>query len=145
MNRHQRRTAAARSRALAADRPRALTQVERERWPEDRLGAPGSHRVSVWESKQYLVQIFGEDEIAIADKTHQVWRITVNRVVLDSTGRFEGDIPWQDLQDIKAAVGFGQFYAVEVYPKDIDVANVQNMRHLWVVNPALPIGWRAYE
>lgn len=42
-------------------------------------------------------------------------------------------ITWDDLQWLKAAVGFGDREAVEVFPRDCDVVNVANMRHLWVL------------
>jgi hypothetical protein len=32
--------------------------------------------------------------------------------------------------------------AVEVYPKDSDIVNVANMRHLWLVDDKTNIGWR---
>lgn len=42
-------------------------------------------------------------------------------------------ISWDDLQWIKGAAGYRDREAVEVYPRDGDVVNVANMRHLWIL------------
>lgn len=44
--------------------------------------------------------------------------------------------------DIKRQLGYGDFDAVEVYPKDNDVVNVANIRHLFILNEPLPFIWR---
>jgi hypothetical protein len=38
-------------------------------------------------------------------------------------------------------VGFGAADALEVYPRDGDVVNVANIRHLWVLRDPLPWAW----
>lgn len=52
-------------------------------------------------------------------------------------------ITWDELQALKRQCGFGDRFAVEVYPADLDVVNVGNLRHLWVLQGALPFAWSA--
>lgn len=80
----------------------------------------------VWASRYYLVQIF-----PVIPGTE---RITVNRTTFAPKGnRWADGITWDDLQQIKADVGRGDRWALEVYPPDVHVVNVANMRHLFVV------------
>ena len=41
--------------------------------------------------------------------------------------------PWEALQDIKNEYAGEDARAIEVYPREADVFNEQNIRHLWVV------------
>jgi hypothetical protein len=34
---------------------------------------------------------------------------------------------------------------VEIYPRDRDIVNIANMRHLWVMAEPLALGWFAAE
>lgn len=82
-------------------------------------------------------------------ESHGAVRISVNRsevIALNAQGGpiWGADISWEELQSIKSKLGYGHRDAVEVYPKDEDVVNVANMRHLFVL-PAdqdLPFIWR---
>lgn len=47
-------------------------------------------------------------------------------------------IKWEELQDIKNKCGFSAFDAVEFYPKDGDVINTANYRHLYIFGMAFP-------
>jgi len=47
-------------------------------------------------------------------------------------------IKWEDLQQIKDDCGFSNFDAVEFYPKNKDVINTENWRHLYVFFEELP-------
>lgn len=88
---------------------------------------------NVWIGDGYLVQAY--------DEAGGVVRLTVNSV--QHNGRSWADrIPWDDLQAIKSACGFGDRDAVEVYPPTKDVVNVSNMRHLWVLPEPLAFAWR---
>lgn len=44
---------------------------------------------------------------------------------------------------MKAEIGRGDLFAVEIFPPDVDIVNIANMRHLWVV-PAemVPFAWK---
>ena len=111
-----------------AKRPSVLTQAPRYTWPED----GNDRRIDVWVSRDYLVQVFDE-----AGAT----RLSVNRTTLRADGRWDDRIEWDELQRIKRAVGYGDAYAIEVFPRDQDLVNVANMRHLWVMAEPLPYGW----
>jgi hypothetical protein len=50
---------------------------------------------------------------------------------------------WDTMQRIKNECGYGDFDAVEVYPRDADLVNVANMRHLWVLKRPLGFAWRS--
>lgn len=123
-------------RALArenAKRPAHLEPVPRVLWPERAANSP--HLVAVWRSRDYLVQVF--------DEGNNVTRLSINRTMLHAD-RWLDDIPWDDLQRLKREAGFGELDAVEVFPPDLDLVNVANMRHLWVFTDGLrlPFAWR---
>jgi hypothetical protein len=91
--------------------------------------------LAIWRSNRFLVQLFHDDVDAPQ-------RLTVCRTVIDEkTGRWMDGITWDELQNIKSAVGFGDRFAIEIYPADCDVVNVSNMRHLWLVEPPA-FAWR---
>lgn len=110
-------------------RPGRLTEAPRSMWPSD----GDSKRNRVWISRYYLVQEFQEE---------CGYRLSVNRTDMLPSGRWDDNLTWDELQEIKRAVGYGDWYAVEVYPPDLDIVNVANMRHLWVLPAALDIGWK---
>jgi hypothetical protein len=117
--------------------PMNLVPVPRAEWPRDPVefegGAP---RVGLYRSRTHLVQAFAEPGGVV--------RLSVNRTEWDERQRrFREDITWDDLQRLKAEVGYPDRAAVEIYPPDTLVANVANMRHLWVLPDAsvLPFMW----
>ena len=92
------------------------------------------------QSSRYFVQLFKEAQGVV--------RITVNRVeytLKNGSHHWMEGISWDDLQKIKALMGFGDRDAVEVFPADHDVVNVANMRHLWVLPGKLSFCWRNNE
>lgn len=98
---------------------------------------PGAPRpLKCWQSRKYLVQLFVNEQASAAD-----YRLSICRVTINVEGRFDDGLTWQELHDIKREVGFGDWYAVEIYPRDVDVINVANMRHLWICSTPLSIGW----
>ena len=132
MPREQRR-AAAKYLALESKRyPAHLIPMPREEWPS---GTP-SHLIEAWRSREYLVQVFEERTPAVRV------RLSINRTRITKDGGWSQDIPWEDMQRLKREAGFGMFDAVEVYPSDLDVVNVANMRHLWVMREQLAFTWR---
>ncbi len=112
-----------------AKRPAVLTPVPREQWPFN----GDSTRTAVFLSREYLVQVFDEER--------GVQRVSANRTTARPDGRWDDGLTWDEMQEIKRQIGMGDMYAVEVYPRDRDVVNVANMRHLWVLPGPLPIGW----
>lgn len=84
---------------------------------------------TAWEGDGFLVGLF----------VFQGWyRLSIWR---------EGFAPeamsWEDLQRVKSACGFGEVDAVEVYPRDCDVVNTGNGRHLYLMPEPLPFAMRS--
>jgi hypothetical protein len=136
LNREQRRQMAAYAREQAAKRPAALTEIPRSRWPAHCLTDPQAP-VKAFESRKYLAQLYD----AGAHEGRTTMRLSVCRVTLKDDGRWEEDLQWAELMQVKRECGFGDWYAVEVYPRDSDIVNVANMRHLWLLSTPLTIGW----
>lgn len=78
--------------------------------------------------------------VQIYDERNGVIRLSINRVTRHK-GQWADKMTWDELQAIKHDVGFGDYFAVEIYPKDKDVVNVANMRHLWVLPRPLGFAW----
>ena len=107
--------------------PDELEKVPRSEW-----GFNAPHiLLEVWRSKKYLVQIF---------EVGSVIRLTINRTSRHK-GNWSDKLTWDELQEIKDKVGYGDRFAVEIYSKNKDVVNVANMRHLWVMQYELPFAW----
>ena len=85
-------------------------------------------------SRQFLVQLFSEPRGII--------RLSASRSILRGDGLWEDGITWDELQRLKAEAGYGDRFAVEVYPADTDVVNVGNLRHLWILPEPLEFAWR---
>ncbi len=103
-----------------------LTPVPIAGWPESNQRITG-----VFRSRDFLVQEVVEGENI---------RLSVNRTEMTVKG-WSDNISWDELQDIKRQVGYGDHCAVEIYPKDTDIVNVANMRHLWILSQPLNVGW----
>jgi len=95
--------------------------------------------IELWRSNRYLCEIF-----RIADDLE---RLSICRTYIDiHSKRWVDGLVWDDLQQIKSEVGRGECDAVEVYPRDQDIVNVANMRHLIVFKKTLlPFVWRARQ
>lgn len=106
-----------------------LKQVPRGEWPAapDRL-------LEVWRSSRFLAQVFAEEG--------GITRISVCRIT-QRAGQWEQGITWDELMQVKREIGHADDEAVEVYPRDRDVVNVANMRHLWLLTEPLGFVWRA--
>jgi hypothetical protein len=110
-----------------------LVEVPREQWP----GRPGlTVPVKLWKSRHYLAQLHEETWLG----NTEVLRLSVNRVARAAGGWGE-NIPWQELMRCKREAGYADWYAIEIYPRDRDIVNVANMRHLWLLSEPLAIGW----
>lgn len=119
---------------------------DNEQWPEtlarvplnsfqEAAGKMTKPPIEVWRSRYFLVQIFSED--------NGIMRMTVCRTEINETGeRWKDNITWDDLQRLKRECFYGHRDAVEIYPRDVDIVNVANMRHLWLLPEPLPFGWR---
>ncbi len=61
-------------------------------------------------------------------------RISVNRAELDvEKNTWKEGITWDQLMDIKDKLGYGDRDAIEIYPRNSDVVDVTNMRHLFIL------------
>ena len=90
------------------------------------------NRMNVYRNNRFLVQEFKEKDGI---------RITVNRTMIDNKGRWLDNISWTALQNIKNELGYADKIAVEIFPKEKDIVNVANMRHLWILDDVQNIGW----
>lgn len=136
LNRHDRKAAAAYAKAEALKRPECMTEIPKDRWPPSYRLDPKAP-VKVWESRKYLAQLY--DVGAHEGRTGM--RLSVCRVTLLDNGMWEENLSWDELMQVKREIGCADMYAVEVYPRDEDIVNVANMRHLWILSTPLTIGW----
>jgi hypothetical protein len=128
MNRQQLREAKKHLIRENAKQTDVLSDVDRSLWPTVR-----TMPIRVMRSKKFMVQIFHETAAI---------RLSVNRTMIDDSGNWLCDITWDELQEIKRQAGYGDAVAVEIFPKDSDIVNVANMRHLWVIPYELDFGWK---
>ena len=136
LSRSDRRAMAAHSKREAAKRPEKLTEIPRSEWPQSqRLSMSAPSRA--WHSQEFLIQLYD----AGTRENRAVLRLSICRVILKDDGRWNENISWDDLMRAKQEVGFGDWYAIEVYPRDEEIVNGANMRHLWLLDEPLDIGW----
>lgn len=112
--------------------PLGLIEVPRSRWPFDEQD--NSLRLRVLRSSDFLVQEFSAFPPVLV-------RLTICRTKIRGD-KWQDGIKWEDMQWIKCRCGYGDMDAVEIYPKDSDLVNVANMRHLWVMIEPLTFAWR---
>ncbi len=109
----------------------SMVVIPKEQWP------PSGGKVEpvrVFRSRDFLCQEFIE-----AGAT----RLSICRAELDmKTGRWRDGITWDELMQVKRQCGYGNAWAVEIFPPDAEVVNVANMRHLFVVPTAPSFAWR---
>lgn len=112
-----------------AKQPNTLQEIPRWQWPN-----PNAPQLRVLRSRDFLVQEFAADAPAVV-------RLSVCRTSL-AGDRWQDGITWDELQRLKHECGYANRDAVEVFPADIDLVNVANMRHLWVMAEAVSFAWR---
>lgn len=135
MNRHDRRAVRSALRTEGQLYPESLIAVPETEWPPPHPG--GKYPVAVWRSRRYLVLQYA----APALNAVEVRRLTVCRTTLRRDGHWDEGISWDDLQRLKRESGHGDWYAVEIYPRERDLVRVANMRHLWLLAEPLTLGW----
>lgn len=115
--------------------PAHLEGVPRDEWPNDMATRPGAP-TAVWRSRGFLVQQFSAPAPAIC-------RLSILRTTLDpNAGRWVDNITWDEIQRLKAEAGYGDAWAVEVFPAADQVVNVANIRHVWVLPAAPAFAWQ---
>lgn len=122
----------AQRRQMAADnakQPKALREIPRDEWPNS-----ASDQIRVLRYRDFLVQECPAPSPAVV-------RLSICRTTLDGD-RWADGITWDELQRIKRECGYGDADAIEIYPGDLDVVNVANMRHLWIMAEPVACAWR---
>lgn len=130
MSRNERRAVRKELVKRARAYPEQLEVVPESEWPAMRPG--GEPPYALWRSRAFLVQGYQEPYCV---------RLTVVRVTMGADLQWQDGITWDELQQVKREAGYGDYYAVEVYPREKDVVCDCKMRHLWVLPNPLPIGW----
>ena len=115
--------------------PKRMEPLPREHW--DRIQSKTTRPIiGVWRSNRYLCQAYQESENII--------RLSICRTVVDvQNRRWRDKLTWDEIQKIKVECGFGSVDAVEIYPRESDVVNVANMRHLFVMLDGVDFRWRS--
>ena len=105
-----------------------FAEVPMEKWP---VKGDENPPCKVFLSDKFLVQL---RQCGSIEKSYK--RITVNKVKRSTSrlGHWDDGITWDELQQIKNAVGFADKWVVEIYPPESDLVNVANMRHLTVLD-----------
>lgn len=132
LSRHERRAMVAYADHAAKKRPVKLTEIPRDLWTMSQ-----TKQTHVWHSREFLVQMFDEAPF----QGIEMRRITVSRVTLRADGRWNDGVSWEALMQVKREIGFGDWYGLEIFPRDGDIVNVANMRHLWMLAEPLNLGW----
>lgn len=114
--------------------PAHLVKIDKDDWPEFCAQAGRiSKTLEAWRSRDFLLQVI-EDNGRL--------RLSVNRTVFNQAGtNWAEGITWDDLMRLKAEAGFGDRWAIEIFPPDAAVVNVANMRHLWLLDEAPLQAW----
>lgn len=119
--------------------PDHLVAIPSGLWPDMRDapgGGTGSIVLSAMRSRAFMAVVWLEPS--------GFTRLSVNRTEWDERqGRFRDDISWDDIQRLKAEVGYGEAWAVEIYPADNEIINVANMRHIFLLGEAPACAWRS--
>jgi hypothetical protein len=109
------------------------TRTERlEEIPAPPFDARSKPPLRAWASRTLLVQLFDNDGTL---------RLSINRAEIDNNGMWRDGITWDELQSAKSEIGYGDHWAVEIYPPNDKVVNVANIRHLWILPHAPEFGW----
>lgn len=112
--------------------PETLTIV-----PDSEFPSVTPRPIKCWRSRHFVVQLFDEQSRDYPG----LLRMSINRTTRKQTLEWDDNITWDELRSIKCELGYGDWYAVEVYPREGDIENVANMRHLWLLKEPLAIGW----
>lgn len=98
----------------------------------------GEQLVEVWRSRSYLCQIYAPEP-----ERNCLERLSICRAEIDTTNRrWRDGLTWDELMQVKREVGYGNFDAVEAYPRDFDIVNIANFRHLFIFRDKPVWMWR---
>jgi hypothetical protein len=116
-----------------AKMPLHLQEVPRDEWPPT-MGIARAAPCATRRSRHFLVQQFTAPGPTLC-------RLSILRTTL-AGDRWQDGITWDEMQRLKNEAGFGDCWAVEVFPADDEVVNVANIRHLWLLPEAPAFAWR---
>lgn len=102
-----------------------------EPWPFQQ----GVDVVGVWRSRDFLAQL-------VVEQKSKAMRLSIQRTMINEKGGWVEGIAWEEMQRIKSEIGMGHLVGVEVYPRDVDIVNVANMRHIFIMPVDFEVGWR---
>lgn len=113
--------------------------TENQQWPREMRvfheafepvpGAP----IKAWRSRKFLAQLYQDKGFL---------RLSVNRAEVTNDGHWKDGITWDDLQEVKRQCGFGDCWAVEIFPAEDEVVNVAAIRHLFLMKSAPSCAWK---
>lgn len=110
---------------------REMREVPRGEWPV--TGMFESEPLRVWRSRDYLAVLYRQ-------RADGNVRLTVNSVRRGRSKRpgqgtdWRDGITWDELQRVKNECLGEDVWCVEVYPAQDKLVDVNNMRHLWVLD-----------
>ena len=86
--------------------------------------------VAGWCSRHFIATLF-----QYVDGTK---RLNIHRAKIDpDTYRWVGDITWDELMEVKRQCGYGNEFAIEIFPEDENIIDTDNVRHLWIIGSDL--------
>ncbi|MGJ8680495.1 DUF7694 domain-containing protein [Paraglaciecola sp.] len=100
-------------------------ELPKSEWPNDRKDL-----IKVFLVNDFLVHVYDEE--------HAV-RISVERE-RPTNNIFIDAISWENIQRVKAKIGYSEAFAVECYPEDVNSVELENVRHLFIVERP-PFAW----
>ena len=115
--------------------PEAMKDVPSAEWPADIISLTTTTALRVWRSRYFLAVLYAEPNKA----TH---RLSICRTQLNNDVDYQDGLSWDELMRVKSECGFADCDAVEIYPRDRDVVNVANLRHLWILPELSDLAWR---
>lgn len=84
----------------------------------------GEPSIGFWESDSFFAAAFQDGDAIRLD--------IVRRDLTDG-------VTWDELRGVKNACGFADMDAIEFYPREADVINTGNVRHLYIFKTKLPL------
>ena len=109
--------------------------------PESQWPKVPSPPLRVWRSRDFLVQEYldsGQIRISVIDSREL-------KAFKNDYPMFGNSITWDELQQIKTEIGYGDRCAVEIYPPDHLIVKDCNMRHLWILEETPRFVWGAAQ
>lgn len=139
MNSNQRKLLVYQQHQMVEALPAQLTLVPLTEFPS--LAEQPDQPIMAWRSRKYLVQLWLEPTATYP----LLLRLSICRVKIGNDGKWQDGLTWEELQQIKADVGYDDWYGMEIYPQAKQVVNVANFRHLWLLPEPLEIGWNDHD